>query len=229
MDLLVAVPVRLLPAFPLFDFRGVLELLFGDVHTVSAELLIVVQHRPGNRMMVRADAEKAPETQDRVGDAAAGFIDHKALDLPDALTVRVIDRSSFRPVACDQGGCSSVLRRGCALHCAHHSIVSLIASPCCSYETRCLGPDLIGGRPGALHSVASTYAAIALVALTVVNAGRPSSTRQCHGSEAAAHRRRIAERCMGRHLVRAEILNERGTRGGVEGLDIEHSLLEVCF
>src|SRR6266403_1138264 len=129
MDLLAAVPVRLLPAFPLFDFRGVLELLFGDVHAVSAELLIVVQHRPGNRIMVRADAEEAPETQDRVGDAAAGFIDHKALDLPDALTVRVIDRSSFHPVACDQGGCSSVLRRGCALHCGHHSIVSSIASP----------------------------------------------------------------------------------------------------
>src|ERR1700719_844573 len=140
VDVLVAGPVRLLPAFSLFDFRGVLELLFGDVHTVSAELLIVVQHRPGNRIMVRADAEKAPETQDRVGDAAAGFIDHKALDLPDALTVRVIDRSSFHPIACDQGGCSSVLRHGCALHCGHHSIVSLIASPCCSYETRCLGP-----------------------------------------------------------------------------------------
>src|ERR1700730_16468447 len=103
MDLLVAVPVRLLPAFPLFDFRGVLELLFVDVHAVSAELLIVVQHRPGNRIMVRADAEEAPETHNRVGDAAAGFIDHKALDLPDALTVRVIDRSSFDPVACDQG------------------------------------------------------------------------------------------------------------------------------
>src|ERR1700692_2025821 len=106
MDLLVAVPVRLLPAFPLFDFRGVLELLFGDVNAVSAELLIVVQHRPGNRIMVRADAEGAPETQDRVGDAAVGFIDHKALDLTDALTVRVIDRSSFDAVACDQGGYS---------------------------------------------------------------------------------------------------------------------------
>src|ERR1700730_131258 len=129
MDLLVEVPVRLLPIFPLFDFRGVLELLFRDVHAVSAELLIVVQHRPGNRITVRADAEESPETQDRVGDAAAGLIDHKALDLPDALTVRVIDRSSFDPVACDQGECNSVLRRGYALHCAHHSIVSSIASP----------------------------------------------------------------------------------------------------
>jgi len=44
------------------------------------------------------------------------------------------------------------------------------------------------------------YAAIAPVALTVVNAGRPWSIRQCHGSEGAVHRRRIAERCMGRHL-----------------------------
>src|ERR1700676_4948853 len=145
MDPLAAVPVRLLPAFPLFDFRGVLELLFGDVYAVSAELLIVVQHRPGNRIMVRADAEEAPETQDRVGDAAAGFIDHKALDLTDALTERVIDRSSFHPVACDQGGCSSVLRHGRALYCGHHSIVSSIVSPRLLTRNRCLGPDLIGG------------------------------------------------------------------------------------
>src|ERR1700694_4518366 len=129
MDLLVAVPVRLLPAFPLFDFRGVLELLFGDVHAVFAELLIVVEHRPGNRIMVRADAEEAPETQDRVGGAAAGFIDHKALDLPDTLTARAIDRSSFHLVACDQGGRGSTLRHGCTLHCGHHSNVSSIASP----------------------------------------------------------------------------------------------------
>src|SRR3979409_95986 len=102
MNLLVAGPACLFPAFPLFDFRGVLELLFGDVHAVSAELLVVVQHLPGNRIMVRADAEEAPETQDRVGDAAAGFIDHKQLDLTAAATLRVIDRSSFHPVACDQ-------------------------------------------------------------------------------------------------------------------------------
>jgi len=34
----------LAPSFPLFDFRGVLELLVGDIHAVSAEPLIVVQH-----------------------------------------------------------------------------------------------------------------------------------------------------------------------------------------
>src|SRR3981189_2498816 len=97
MDLIAAGPVRLLPAFPLFDFRGVLELLFGDVYAVSAELLIVVERRPGNRIMVRDDAEEAPETQDRVGDAAAGFLDHKAPYLTAAVTVRVIARSSFDP------------------------------------------------------------------------------------------------------------------------------------
>src|SRR3984885_10728405 len=100
MDLLIAVPVRLLPAFRLFDFRGVPELLFGDVHAVSAKRLIVVQHRSGNPILVPADAEKAAETQDRLRDPAAGFIDYKALDLPDALTLRVIDRSSFHSVAC---------------------------------------------------------------------------------------------------------------------------------
>jgi hypothetical protein len=34
------------------------------------------------------------------------------------------------------------------------------------------GPDLIGG-PGALQSVASAYAAIALVALTAINFWKP--------------------------------------------------------
>src|SRR4030081_4155428 len=126
--------------------------------------------------MVRADAEEAPETHDRVGDAAAGFIDHKALALPNPLTVRVIDRSSFHPVACDQGGCSSVLRHGCALHCGHHSIVSSIASPRLLTRKPAPRPGSLIGGPGALHSVASGYAAIALVALTVVNAGRPSSS-----------------------------------------------------
>jgi len=77
--------------------------------------------------------------------------------------------------------------------------------------------SLIGG-PGALHSVASAYAAVALVALTVVNAGRPSSTRQCHGCEGAAQRRRIAERWMGRHLVRAEIPERAWHPCGSRGL-----------
>src|SRR4030081_4151713 len=107
--------------------------------------------------MVRADAEEAPETHDRVGDAAAGFIDHKALDLPNALTVRVIDRSSFHPVACDQGGCSSVLRHGCALHCGHHGIVSSIASPLLLIRKpgRRHGSLIVG--PGALPFVASIF------------------------------------------------------------------------
>src|SRR4030088_2559664 len=67
VDVLVAGPVRLLPAFPLFDLRGVLELLFGDVQLEAVGLFIVGQHRPGNRIVILADAEEAAETQDRVG------------------------------------------------------------------------------------------------------------------------------------------------------------------
>ncbi len=53
--------------------------------------------------MILADAEEATETQDRVGDPAGELVDHHALDLPDALTARVIDWHSLHPVACDQG------------------------------------------------------------------------------------------------------------------------------
>ena len=55
------------------------------------------------------------------------------------------------------------------------------------------------GGPGALYGA---YAAIAPVALTVVNAGRYWSTRQCHGSEGAGHRRRSAARCLACRMAR---------------------------
>jgi hypothetical protein len=67
-----------------------------------------------------------------------------------------------------------VLRHGWALHRGHHSIVSSIASPLLLIRKPVPRPGSLIGGPGALYSVANANAAIALVALTVVNAGRPS-------------------------------------------------------
>src|SRR5258708_24724960 len=103
VDVLVAGAIRLLPVFPLFDLRGVLELLFGDVQLEAVGLFIVGQHRPGDRIVILADAEEAAETHDRIGDPASELVDHQALDAPDALAVRVIDWHSLHFVACDQG------------------------------------------------------------------------------------------------------------------------------
>jgi hypothetical protein len=94
--------------------------------------------------MVRTHTEEAPETQDRIGDPAVGFIDHEALDLPYALTTRVIHRSSFNPVACDEGGCGSALRHCCALHCGRHKVVSSNFQPL--LLIRCDGAHRIDSR-----------------------------------------------------------------------------------
>src|SRR5581483_11193162 len=103
VDVLVASPSCLLPVFPWFDLRGVPEFLLGDIHLEAIGLFVVGQHRPGNRIMIRADAEEAAETQDRVGDFTGELVDHQALDLPDALAAYVIDRHSFHAVAGDEG------------------------------------------------------------------------------------------------------------------------------
>ena len=115
------------PVLPLFDLRGVLELLFGAVHLEAIGLFIAGQHRPWDRIVILADAEEAPQSSGprrRCGGRC--LFDHKPLDLSDALALRVIDRSSFGAVACDQGRGSFALRRGCALHCSHHMIVVTI-------------------------------------------------------------------------------------------------------
>src|ERR1700722_12718566 len=69
VDVLVAGPSCLLPVFAWFDFRGVLELLFGNVDLEAIGLFVVGQHRPGNRIVILADAEESAETQDRVFEA----------------------------------------------------------------------------------------------------------------------------------------------------------------
>jgi hypothetical protein len=69
----------LLPVFAWFDFRGVLELLFGNVDLEAIGLFVVGQHRPGNRIVILADAEESAETQDRVFEAMSDDPDFEYL------------------------------------------------------------------------------------------------------------------------------------------------------
>jgi hypothetical protein len=102
MDVPIARPVEPVPTFVLPQFGGILELLFRDVDLIAAELLVVSQERPGNRIVIRADSKDSAETHDGIGHPARDLIDHEALDLADALAFRIIDRSALDLVACDQ-------------------------------------------------------------------------------------------------------------------------------
>src|SRR5215203_6156300 len=97
-------PLRRIP-FPFLASgitRRVLELLVGEVDLVAAELLIIGQPLPRDRIMVLAHSKEAADTHDGVGRLAADLVDHHALDLADLLAVGAIDVGAFDAVAADQ-------------------------------------------------------------------------------------------------------------------------------
>jgi hypothetical protein len=50
----------------------------SDVQLEAVGLFIAGQHRPGNRIAIRADAEEAAEGQHGVRDSASEPVDHQA-------------------------------------------------------------------------------------------------------------------------------------------------------
>ncbi len=76
--------------------------MFGDVDLIAAELLVVSEERPGDRVVICADSQNSAETHDGIGHLARELVDHETLDLADVLAVRIIDRSPLDLVVCDQ-------------------------------------------------------------------------------------------------------------------------------
>ena len=77
--------------------------VLGDVGAVAAKGRVIRQGSPGDRIIVAAHAEKAAKAEDGIGDLAAAFIDHDALDGPHMVPTRVIDIRAFHFIAADQG------------------------------------------------------------------------------------------------------------------------------
>src|SRR5262249_41887800 len=102
VDLAAPFAIRPVPGLVLGIFRRTLELLLADIDLVAAELRIVGEQRPGQRVIVLADAHEAAEAHHRIGDLAAELVDHDPLDLAGALAVRAIDGGSFHLVAADE-------------------------------------------------------------------------------------------------------------------------------
>src|SRR5262245_63352809 len=81
VDFAAALAVRPVPGLVLGVVRRALELLLADVDLVAAELRIVREQRPWQRVVVLADAHEAAEAHHRIGDLPADLVDHDALDL----------------------------------------------------------------------------------------------------------------------------------------------------
>jgi hypothetical protein len=81
--------------------RSPLQLIERDVGSISAQLGIVDQLPPGDRVLVRANPKKAAEGHDRIGDTSADLFDHQSFDAADIIPTRIVHGGTFDPVALD--------------------------------------------------------------------------------------------------------------------------------
>jgi hypothetical protein len=105
----VVVQVLLAPAiWPVLaastgETRRTAKLLCLDLCAVSSQTRVVIEHAPGDGVLIRAHAKKAAERHHRLGHTSAELIDHHPFNGADALAAGVVDGSAFHPVALDQG------------------------------------------------------------------------------------------------------------------------------
>src|SRR5664279_830884 len=103
------------PAIVVAVFGRAFQLLLRDAGDVAAEIGIVFQRLPGQRVVVVADAQESTETQHRVGYLAAHLVDHHPFDGSDFLTVGAVNGGSLDLVATDQIADLSGFRRHISL------------------------------------------------------------------------------------------------------------------
>jgi hypothetical protein len=91
-----------IPGVIVAELRRALELRFGDSGDIAAEVGIVFQRLPGQRIVVVANPQKSTEAQHGVGHLAAHLVDHNALDGSDLRFVGAVNRSAFNLVTANQ-------------------------------------------------------------------------------------------------------------------------------
>src|SRR4030095_3937514 len=83
-------------------FGGAAKLVLGNAGDVAAQVGVVFQRLPGQRIMIVADAEQAAEAEHHVRHLAADLVDHDALDVADLFAVGPVDIRALDLVASDQ-------------------------------------------------------------------------------------------------------------------------------
>src|SRR5215831_7078152 len=58
--------------------------------------------RPGDRIVIAAEAQEATKLEHRIGHLAADLVDHDPLDGPNMLALGIIDSRAFHFVAADE-------------------------------------------------------------------------------------------------------------------------------
>src|ERR1700738_2496905 len=93
---------RPIPRFKLAELRRALKLLLADINFVAAQLRIVSQQRPWQRIVVLAYPHESSETHDGISDLATQLVDHHVLDPTEAISLGPKNRRSLHLVAANQ-------------------------------------------------------------------------------------------------------------------------------
>src|SRR3984893_11889029 len=82
--------------------RRILQALPVQIDDIALEPSVVGQHLPRQRMVAFAKPEEAPERHNSIGDLAGVFVDHEVIDVPELLSVALINRRAFHLIRGDQ-------------------------------------------------------------------------------------------------------------------------------
>src|SRR5512139_3425117 len=94
-----SVPV---PARAFAVFWRPCKLFFGEAYKVAANVGVIVEDRPGDRVVVFAHSHESAEAKDCISNLAAALVDHDAFDLTDLISVSAVHRGAFNFIAANQ-------------------------------------------------------------------------------------------------------------------------------
>src|SRR5215207_90475 len=102
MQLALAFPVRPIKVAVPIEGRSAAQLLLCDIGAEPTQPGVIIQLVPGYRMLLFADAEKAPERHYRVSHFAGLLVNHQPLDRTDMIALRIVHGRAFYAIALDK-------------------------------------------------------------------------------------------------------------------------------
>src|SRR5215218_1958630 len=83
--------------------RSAPQLVFSDIGAVATQTGVIVELRPGDRVVMTAKSQKAAENYIGIDDAPAHLFDHETLDGADVLALEVVHGGALNPITLDNG------------------------------------------------------------------------------------------------------------------------------
>src|SRR3712207_586538 len=85
------------------ESRSAPQLLFRDINAVAAQICVVVEPLPGDRVVMAAEPQKGAEDHVGIDNAPAHLFDYETLDGADVLALEIVHGGAFNPITLGDG------------------------------------------------------------------------------------------------------------------------------